>query len=142
MNLVIVCSISLVMFGLGKGRMVDMWVIFDSRQVLVMLTFAMMVSLIVDHWKISCLTDLIALCQLMSRCLRSPVRAKGEFSMEMPVVWVICRSSGAFPNKAYFVLETFVVRPEIALNMLSMSRMCVSCCVGWVYAKKRFMSSA
>ena len=83
----------------------------------------------------------------MSRCLRSPIRVmpkslKGEFSMDMPVVGVICRSSGALPNRAYFVLKTFVVRPESALNWLSMSIMCVRCCVGWVYAKKRFMSSA
>ena len=51
-------------------------------------------------------------------------------------------SSVAFPNRAYFVFETFVVRPDSALNLFRMSSMCVSCCVGWVYARKRFMSSA
>ena len=74
---------------------------------------------------------------LMSRCLRSPVRLmpsslKGEFSMEMPVVGVICRSSVALPKRSYFVLDTLVVRPERALNLLRMSKMCVNCCVGWV----------
>ena len=63
---------------------------FERRQVLVILTFAVDVSLMVDNWKISCLTDFIALCHLMSRFLRSPVRVipsdlKGVFSMEMPV---------------------------------------------------------
>ena len=71
--------------------MVARWVNFDRRQVLEMLTFAVVVSFMVDHENISSLTALIALCQLMSRCLRSPVSVmpsslKGEFSMEMPVV--------------------------------------------------------
>ena len=83
----------------------------------------------------------------MSRCFRSPVSVipsslKGEFSIVIPVVGVICWSSGALPNRAYLVLETFVVRPESVLNLLSMSRMWVSCCVGWVCVKKKFMSSA
>ena len=83
----------------------------------------------------------------MSRCFRSPVSVipsslKGEFSIVIPVVGVICRLSGALPNRAYLVLETFVVRPESALNVLSMSRMWDSYCVGCVYARKRFMSSA
>ena len=83
----------------------------------------------------------------MSRCLRSPERVipsslKGEFSIEIPVVGVICCSSGALSKWAYFVLETFAVRPESALNLLSMYGMCVSCFVGWVYVTKRFMSSA
>ena len=108
------------------------------------LTFAVVVSLMVDHWKISCLTDFIALCQMMSRFLRSPVRVipsnlKGVFSMEMPVVGVISWSSGAFLKKAYLVFETFAVRPE---NLFRISRMWVSCCVGWWYARKRFIASA
>ena len=70
------------------------WVNFDKRHVLVMLTFAVVVSLMVDQEKISSLTEFIALFQLMSKCLRSPVRVmpsslKGEFSMEMPVEGVI-----------------------------------------------------
>ena len=92
----------------------------------------MVVNLIVDHWKISCLTALIAFSQFMSRCSRSPVSVipsslKGEFSIENPVVGVICRLSGALPNSAYLVLETFVVRPESALNLFCMSRLWVSC---------------
>ena len=108
---------------------------FERRQVFVMLTLAVVVNLIVDHWKISCLTALIAFDQFISRCSRFPVSViprslKGEFSIENPVVGVICRLSGALPNSAYLVLETFVVRPESALNLSSMSRMWVSCCVG------------
>merc|ERR1712081_126745 len=131
---------------LGSGRAVARLANFERRQVSVTLTLAVVVNLIVDHWKISCLTALIALSQFMSRCFRSPVNVipsslKG-FSIVNPVVGVICRLSGALPNRAYLVLETFVVRPESALNLLSMSRLSVSCCVGWVYVRKRFMSSA
>ena len=59
-----------------------------------MLTFAVVVSLMVDQEKISSLTEFMALFQLTSKCLRSPVRVmpsslKGEFSMEMPVEGVI-----------------------------------------------------
>ena len=112
-----------------------------------MLTLAVVVNLIVDHWKISCLPALIAFDQFISRCSRSPVimiprSLKGEFSIENPVVGVICRLLGALPNSAYLVLETFVVRPDSALKLSSMWRMWVSCCVGWVYARKRLMSSA
>ena len=46
------------------------------------------------------------------------------------MVGVIFRLSGALPNSVYLVLETFVVRPESALNLSSMCRMWVSCCVG------------
>ena len=58
-----------------------------------MLTLAVVVSLMVDHWKISCLTDLIAFDQLISRCSRSPVSViprslKGEFSIVNPVVGI------------------------------------------------------
>merc|ERR1711954_495155 len=139
--------ISVIISLLGSGRAVARWVNFERRQVLVTMTLAVVVNLMVDHWKISCLTALIALSQLMSKCFRSPVSGipsslKGEFSIEIPVFGVICRLSGALPNRAYLVLETFVVRPESALNLLSMSRMWVNCCRGWVYARKRFMSSA
>ena len=48
MNLQMVCSISLVMLGLGRGRMVAMCVILESRQALVMLTLAV-VSLMDDQ---------------------------------------------------------------------------------------------
>ena len=147
MNLMKLFSISAMISLLGSGRAVARWVNFERRQVLVTLTLAVVVNLIVDQWKISCLTALIALSQFMSRCFRSPVRVipsslKGEFSIVNPVVGVICRLSGALPNRAYLVLETFVVKPESALNLSSMSRMWVSCCVGWLYARKRFMSSA
>ena len=135
MNLVRIFSISLVMSLLGVGRAVARWVNLDRRQVLVMLTLAVVVSLMVDHWKISCLTDLMAFCQLRSRCSRSPVSVtprslNGELSIVKPVVGVICRSSGALPNRAYFVFETFVARPDRAWKLLSMFRMCVSWCVG------------
>merc|ERR1711954_267434 len=123
-------SISVIIPLLGSGRAVARWVNFESRQVFVTLTLAVVVNLMVDHWKISSLTALIALSQFMSRCFISPVSVN-------PVVGVICRLSGALPNMAYLVFETFVVRPESALNLLSMSRMWVSCCVGWVYVRKR-----
>ena len=147
MNLMMIFSISVIISLLGSGRAVARWVNFESRQVFVTLTLAVVVNLMVDHWKISSLTALIALSQFMSRCLRSPVSViprslKGEFSIVNPVVGVICKSSGALPNRAYLVFETFVVRPESALNLFRMSRMWVNCCVGWLYARKRFMSSA
>ena len=60
---------------------------FERRQVFVMLTLAVVVILIVDHWKISCLTPLIAFDQFISRCSRFPVSViprsqKGEFSIK------------------------------------------------------------
>ena len=121
----------------GMGRAVARWVNFDRRQVLVMFTLAVVVSLIVDHWKISCLTVLMALCQFSSTCSRLPVSVtprsrKGEFSIVKPVVGVICRLLGAFPNRAYLVFETFVVRPESDLNLPNIFRMWVSCFVGWL----------
>ena len=136
-NLVKIFSTSEITSLFGMGRAVARWVNFDRRQVLVMFTLAVVVSLIVDHWKISCLTDLMAFCQLRSRCSRLPVSVtprsrKGEFSTVKPVVGVICRLSGALPNRAYLVFETFVVRPESVLNWLSMFRMWVSCSVGWL----------
>ena len=90
---------------------------------------------------------MIAFDQLISRCSRSPVSViprslKGERSIVNPVVGVICRLSGALPNRAYLVLETFVVRPDSVSKLSSMWRMWDSCCVGWVYARKRLMSSA
>ena len=124
MNLVSIFSISVIMSLHGVGRAVARWVNLDRRQVLVTLTLAVVVSLIVDHWKISCLTDLMAFCQLRSRCSRSPVSVtprslKGAFSIVKPVVGVICRLSGALPNRAYFVFETFVVRPDRAWKLFS-----------------------
>ena len=137
MNLVRIFSTSEMMSLFGEGRAVARWVNFDRRQVLVMFTLAVVVSLIVDHWKISCLTDLMAFCQFRSRCSRFPVSVtprslKGAFSSVKPVVGVICRLSGALPNRAYLVLETFVVRPDRVLKSSSMWRMWDSCCVGWV----------
>ena len=61
-----------------------------------------------------------------------PRSLKGEHSIVNPVVGVICRLSGALPNRAYLVLETFVVRPDRFLKLSSMWRMWDSCCVGWV----------
>ena len=42
MNLEIVCSISFMVFWLGRGSMVAMWVILDRRHALVMFTFAVL----------------------------------------------------------------------------------------------------
>ena len=68
---------------------------------------------------------MIAFDQFITRCSTSPVSViprslKGEFSIVNPVVGVICRLSGALPNSAYLVLETFVVRPDSALKLSSM----------------------
>ena len=65
MNLHIVCSISLVMIGLGRGRMVAMCVILDSRQAFVMFILAVVVSLVEDQIPISVLMDFMALSQFM-----------------------------------------------------------------------------
>ena len=66
----------------------------------------------------------MALVQFISRWLRSPVRVmpnslKGAGSIENPVVGVIWRSSGAFPKRAYLVLETLVARPDNFLKSSS-----------------------
>ena len=73
-NLKIVCSISLVILGLGRGSIVAMWVILDSRQALVMLIFAVVDSFVEDHIPISVLMDLMAFSQLMSRLSRFPFK--------------------------------------------------------------------
>ena len=73
MNLMMILSISVIMSLLGSGTAVARWVSFEIIQVFVTLTLAVVVNLIVVHWKISCLTALIALCQLMSRCFKFPV---------------------------------------------------------------------
>merc|ERR1712081_107075 len=98
-----------------------------------MFTFAVVVRRMVDHWKISNRTALMALVQFISRWLRSPVRVmpnslKGAGSIEKPVVGVIWRSSGAFPKRAYLVLETLVARPDSFLKSSSTRRMLF----GWV----------
>ena len=49
MNLMRIFSTSSTMSFLGIGRAVARWVNFESRQVLVVLTFAVVVSFIVDH---------------------------------------------------------------------------------------------
>ena len=74
MNLHIVCSISFVILGLGRGSMVAICVILDSRQALVMLTLAVVDSFVEDHIPISVLMDFIAFSQLMSRLSRFPFR--------------------------------------------------------------------
>ena len=94
MNLMKIFSISAIMSLCGSGRAVARWVNFERRQVLIMLTLAVVVSRMVDHWKISSQTALIAFVQFMSRCSRSPVRViprslKGDGSMVNPVVEVI-----------------------------------------------------
>ena len=74
MNLQMVCSISLVMLGLGRGRMVAKCVILDSRQALVMFTLAVVVNFMEDHRPISVLMALMAFSQLMSNLSRLPFR--------------------------------------------------------------------
>ena len=74
MNLQMVCSISLVMLGLGRGRMVAKCVILDNRQALVMFTLAVVVSFIEDHRPISVLMAFMAFSQLMSKLSRLPFR--------------------------------------------------------------------
>ena len=48
-DLHIVGSISLVILGLGRGSMVAIWLILDSRQALVMLTLAVVDNFMEDH---------------------------------------------------------------------------------------------
>ena len=69
-----VCSISLVMLGLGRGRMVAMCVILDSRHALVMFTLAVVVNLMEDQTPISVLMAFMAFSQLMSSLSRFPFR--------------------------------------------------------------------
>merc|ERR1712081_82764 len=121
---------------LGSGRAVARWVNLDKRQVLMMFTFAVVVRRMVDHWKISNRTALMALVQFESKWLRSPVRVmpnslKGAGSIVNPVVGVIWGSSGAFPKRAYLVLETLVARPDSFLKSSSTRRMWFTCLVGW-----------
>ena len=73
-NLKIVCSISFMILGLGRGSIVAMWVILDNRQALVMLTFAVVDSFVEDHIPISVLMDLIAFSQLISKLSRFPFK--------------------------------------------------------------------
>ena len=49
MNLMKIFSISVIMSLCGSGRAVARWVNFERRQVLTMLTLAMVVSLMVGH---------------------------------------------------------------------------------------------
>ena len=49
MNLMKIFSISVIMSLCGSGRAVAGWVNCERRQVLTMLTLAMVVSLMVDH---------------------------------------------------------------------------------------------
>ena len=49
MNLMKIFSISVIMSLCGSGRAVARWVNFERRQVLTMLTLAVVVSLMVDH---------------------------------------------------------------------------------------------
>ena len=74
MNLQMVCSISFVMLGLGRGRMVAMCVILDRRQALVMFTFAVVDSFIEDQTPISVLMAFMAFSQLISSLSRFPFR--------------------------------------------------------------------
>ena len=74
MKLTIILSISfLVCFG-GSGKMVAMWVNFDRRQTLVMLTLAVLESLSVDQAPISDLIAFMALSQFSCNLSRFPVR--------------------------------------------------------------------
>ena len=73
-NMHIVCSISLVIFGFGRGSMVAIYVIFDSRQALVMLILAVVDSFVEDHIPISVLMDFMAFSQFMSRLSKFPFR--------------------------------------------------------------------
>ena len=137
MNLMKIFSTSEMTSLWGSGRAVARWVNLDRRQVLIMLTFAVVVRRMVDHWKISSRTALIALVQFKSKWSRSPVRVmpsslKGAGSIVKPVVGVIWRSSGAFPKRAYLVLETLVARPDSFLKSSSTRRMWVNCWVGWL----------
>merc|ERR1712082_477853 len=91
MNLVKIFSTSVMMSLCGSGRAVARWVNLERRQVLIMFTFAVVVRCMVDHWKISSRTALMALVQFTSRWSRSPVRVipsslKGDGSIEKPVV--------------------------------------------------------
>ena len=49
MNLMKIFSISAIMSLCGSGRAVARWVNFERRQVLIMLTLAVVVSCMVDH---------------------------------------------------------------------------------------------
>ena len=74
MNLHIVCSISFFMWGLGRGKIVAICVIFDRRQALVMFTLAVVDSFVEDHIPISVLMAFMARSQFMSDESKLPLR--------------------------------------------------------------------
>ena len=89
-NLKICRSLGLLHFYifLGRGSTVEMWVIFYRRLVLVILTFAVVVSLIDDHRPLSVLIAFIS--QFRSSWSRFPIRdiprnVKGFGSRKMSV---------------------------------------------------------
>ena len=121
MNLQIVLSISFLYSFLGRGRMVAMCVSLESNNIFVMFTFAVLDSFVVDHIPISVFIALIAFSQLTFSLSRLPVRympnsLKGFGCRKIPVLGSILGSSSAFPNRVYFVFNTFVCNPERAWN--------------------------
>ena len=127
--------------------MVAIWVILDSRQALVRLTLTDVDNFVKDHIPISVLMDFMAFSQLMSRLSRFPFRSipnnlKGLVSQVTLVSLLISGESLALPKRAYFVLETLVLRSDSCLKLFRMFRISRS----WVWGSQNFrnmlMSSA
>ena len=146
-NLKIVCSISFMVLGLGRGSMVAIWVTLDNRQALVIFTFAVVDSFVEDHIPISVLMALMSFSQLMSKLSRLPFKyipssLKGSVSQVTLVSLVMSGESIAFPNRAYLVLDTLVFRPDRDLKFSRIFRISRS----WVWGSQNFrnilMSSA
>ena len=86
---------------------------FASRHVLVIFTLAVVESFVVDQIPISVFIAFIAFSQFRSSLSKFQVKyipksLNGLGSMEKPVRASISGWSMAFPNRAYFVLSTFV----------------------------------
>ena len=67
-------SICWMIFLLGRGRIAAIWVNFDKREVLAMLTLPKMVVFTLAHAKLSFLASLRALSQFWSRSVSSGFR--------------------------------------------------------------------
>ena len=114
-------SICWMIFLLGRGRIAAIWVNFDKREVLAMLTLPKMVVLTFAHAKLSFLASLSALSQFWSMSVSKGFKLmprslkKGSVSREK-ALGPGYFSMGGLPKMTYFVFPTFIVRPDRVLN--------------------------
>ena len=131
----------------GGGSAIARWVNLDKMLDLIILALPCGVVCFDDQAAISVLALSKALSQLMSSLSRFPLSwmprsLNGSFSCLRPVEAVMSGSSWAWPKRAYFVLSTFIWRPDISSNCFMIDRISVSWLVGLVLLIYRLMSSA